>query len=271
MLRMRPLGTACLVGAMLAAGLAAAAVETVPAALPGARPFSGSLRATLARELAAQGRDYEPRTRHLRPDGSPIYSNRLLLEASPYLRQHAHNPVDWYPWGDEAFETARRLGRPVLVSIGYSTCHWCHVMEEESFDDPEMARLLNAHFVAVKVDRELRPDIDAVYMSAIHAMNGRGGWPLNVWVTPDRKPFYAGTYFPPRDRAGCLGLATVLRRIHESWSADPGRVAALSERLAARVRADLEAAAADATRIAGPDSLRRAQATYARRFDDQCR
>ncbi len=269
MVRMRSLGTACLFGSLLAAGLAAAAVETVPAALPGARPFPGALRATLARELAAQGRDYEPRTRHRRPDGSPIYTNRLLLEASPYLRQHAHNPVNWYSWGDEAFETARRLGRPVLVSIGYSTCHWCHVMEEESFDDTEIARLLNAQFVAVKVDRELRPDIDAVYMSAIHAMNGRGGWPLNVWVTPDRKPFYAGTYFPPRDRAGRLGLPTVLRRIHESWSADPERVGALSERLAAHVREDLEAADADATRIAGPESMRRAQAMYARRFDDE--
>src|SRR5262245_17457256 len=137
------------------------------------------------------------RTRHLNPDGSPRYTNRLAAEPSPYLRQHAHNPVDWYPWGDEAFAKARAEGKPVFLSIGYSTCHWCHVMEEESFDDEEVAALLNDRYVAIKVDREQRPDVDAVYMTAVQAMGHGGGWPLTVWLTPDRRPFYGGTYFPP--------------------------------------------------------------------------
>ena len=195
--------TVALAGSVGVAGAvdapATAAVDAIPIALPGAEGLPKSLREQLARALARRGPDYTPRTRHVRADGSPVYTNRLLLESSPYLLQHAHNPVNWYPWGDEAFDTARRLGRPVLVSIGYSTCHWCHVMEEESFDTPEIAEDLNRHFIAVKVDRETRPDVDAIYMSALHAMNQQGGWPLNVFVTPDRKPFFGGTYFPPED------------------------------------------------------------------------
>jgi uncharacterized protein YyaL (SSP411 family) len=148
--------------------------------------------------LAHQGADYEPRTRHRHPDGSPRFTNRLLLGKSPYLRQHAHNPVNWYPWGPEVFAEARRLGRPILLSIGYSTCHWCHVMEEESFDSIDTAKVLNDGFVAIKVDREARPDVDSIYMSAIHAMGERGGWPLNIFVTPDAKPFFGGPYSHPR-------------------------------------------------------------------------
>src|SRR5262249_43629120 len=140
-----------------------------------------------------------PRTRHVNPDGSPRFTNRLALEESPYLLQHAHNPVDWYPWGDEAFARARAEGKPVLLSVGYSTCHWCHVMEEESFEDEEIAAEMNAEYVAIKVDRERRPDVDGVYMAAVQAMSGNGGWPMTVWLTPDRRPFYGGTYFPPRD------------------------------------------------------------------------
>jgi uncharacterized protein len=126
------------------------------------------------------------------------YTNRLIHETSPYLLQHAHNPVDWYPWSEEAFEKARKEDKPVLVSIGYSACHWCHVMERESFENPEVAEFMNIHFVNIKVDREERPDVDHIYMDAVQAITGSGGWPLNVFLTPDRKPFYGGTYFPPQ-------------------------------------------------------------------------
>ena len=124
--------------------------------------------------------------------------NRLSEETSPYLLQHAHNPVDWYPWSPEAFERARTEQKPVIVSIGYSTCHWCHVMERESFEDPAVAAFMNQYFVSIKVDREERPDVDAIYMEACQLLTGGGGWPLNCFLTPDGKPFYAGTYFPPQ-------------------------------------------------------------------------
>ncbi|MCP3898483.1 MAG: thioredoxin domain-containing protein, partial [Desulfobacteraceae bacterium] len=140
-----------------------------------------------------KGDKYKPRTKHLAKDGWAKYTNRLFLETSPYLLQHAHNPVNWYPWGDEAFEAAKKMGLPILLSIGYSTCHWCHVMEEESFEDVEIATYINQNYIAIKVDREERPDIDAIYMSAVQAITGRGGWPMTVWLTPDRKPFYGGT------------------------------------------------------------------------------
>jgi len=126
------------------------------------------------------------------------YTNRLISETSPYLLQHAHNPVDWYPWSEEAFEKAKKEDKPVLVSIGYAACHWCHVMERESFEDPEVAAIMNEHFINIKVDREERPDVDHIYMDAVQAITGSGGWPLNVFLTPDRKPFYGGTYFPPQ-------------------------------------------------------------------------
>src|SRR5579872_5470004 len=126
------------------------------------------------------------------------HTNRLAGETSPYLLQHAHNPVDWYPWGDEALEAARTQDKPILVSIGYSACHWCHVMERESFEDAGTARFMNEHFINIKVDREERPDLDHIYMDAVQAITGSGGWPLNVFLTPEAKPFYGGTYFPPR-------------------------------------------------------------------------
>jgi hypothetical protein len=143
--------------------------------------------------------------------------NRLASETSPYLRQHAENPVDWYPWGDEAFARARSEDRPVLLSVGYSSCHWCHVMAHESFEDEAMAAQMNAGFVAVKVDREERPDVDAVYMEAVQAMTGRGGWPMTVFLTPDGRPFYAGTYFPKSDLHGTPGFGRVLEAIDEAW------------------------------------------------------
>src|SRR5215204_2808414 len=146
------------------------------------------------------------------------HTNRLINETSPYLLQHAHNPVDWHAWGDEAFERAKAEDKPVLVSIGYSACHWCHVMEHESFEDEATAAVLNRHFVSIKVDREERPDLDTIYMSALQALTREGGgWPLSVWLTPDLHPFYAGTYFPPANRYGRPGFTTLLRALAEAW------------------------------------------------------
>src|SRR6201991_5134820 len=127
-------------------------------------------------------------------------ANRLALETSPYLLQHRDNPVDWYPWGEEALARARGLDRPILLSVGYSACHWCHVMERESFENAETAALMNAHFINIKVDREERQDLDHIYMTAVQLLTGRGGWPMSVFLTPDLKPFYGGTYFPPEDK-----------------------------------------------------------------------
>src|SRR5438105_11683007 len=134
---------------------------------------------------------------------SEPFTNRLARETSPYLRQHAHNPVDWFPWGDEALARAHDLDRPIFLSIGYSACHWCHVMEHESFEDPEVGRVLNEHFVSIKVDREERPDLDQIYMTSLQLLSRQGGgWPLSMFLTPGLKPFYGGTYFPPDDRYG---------------------------------------------------------------------
>lgn len=143
--------------------------------------------------------------------------NRLAKEKSPYLLQHAYNPVDWYPWSDEAFEKAQRENKPIFLSIGYSTCHWCHVMERESFEDEEVSRLLNNHFVAIKVDREERPDIDHIYMTVCQAMTGQGGWPLTIIMTPEQKPFLAGTYFPKRARWGRKGMIEILEEVRDRW------------------------------------------------------
>ena len=126
------------------------------------------------------------------------FTNRLAKASSPYLQQHAHNPVDWFPWGKEALEKAKKEDKPIIVSIGYSACHWCHVMERESFENEDMAAIMNEHFVCIKVDREERPDVDQVYMDAVHAMGLQGGWPLNAFLLPDQRPFYGGTYFPPQ-------------------------------------------------------------------------
>jgi uncharacterized protein YyaL (SSP411 family) len=143
--------------------------------------------------------------------------NRLARETSPYLLQHAHNPVDWYPWGEEAFDRAKAEDKPVLLSVGYSACHWCHVMERESFENPAIAGLMNAGFVNVKVDREERPDVDHIYMQAVQSMTGRGGWPMTVFLTPDGTPFYGGTYFPPEDRHGLPGFPKLLAAIADAW------------------------------------------------------
>jgi uncharacterized protein YyaL (SSP411 family) len=156
--------------------------------------------------------------------------NRLAAEKSPYLRQHAGNPVDWLPWGEEAFARARAEQKPLFVSIGYSTCHWCHVMAHESFEDPDTGDLLNAHFIPVKIDREERPDVDRVYMAYVQAMTGHGGWPLSVWLTPELKPFFGGTYFPPEDRQGRAGFPSILRAIARGWETERDKLVAEGER-----------------------------------------
>jgi len=202
--------------------------------------------------------------------------NRLASETSPYLRQHADNPVDWYPWGDEAFTRARAEDRPVLLSVGYSSCHWCHVMAHESFEDEATAAVVNARFVAVKVDREERPDIDSVYMEAVQAMTGRGGWPMTLFLTPDGRPFFAGTYFPPRDAHGTPGFGRVLDAIDEAWRERRGEVESQADSLVAAVSrrttmpADLVAAGDGVGPGPGaryPDLLATATAELAGRFD----
>ena len=145
------------------------------------------------------------------------HTNALAKEKSPYLLQHAHNPVDWLPWGEAAFERARKEEKPIFLSIGYSTCHWCHVMEHESFESEEIAAVLNENFICVKVDREERPDVDLTYMTYAQAVNGGGGWPLSVWLTPELKPFFAGTYFPPEDKGGRMGFKSLCQKIVEVW------------------------------------------------------
>ncbi|MFQ5671200.1 MAG: thioredoxin domain-containing protein [Acidobacteriota bacterium] len=244
------------------------AVDEVTGILPGATPFPRALEEQLDAARRLRGSGYRPRTRHLRGNGWAMYTNRLFLSSSPYLLQHAHNPVNWYPWGDEAFETARKLGRPVLLSVGYSTCHWCHVMEEESFEDLEIARVMNENYVAIKVDREERPDVDSIYMSAVQAMTGSGGWPMTVWLTPDRKPFYGGTYFPPRDgvRGAQTGFLTLLVKLKELYDQQPQRVMQASTQLTQAIQMRL-AGGEQGSRMPGVAVLRNAMEFYEQHFD----
>jgi uncharacterized protein len=211
-------------------------------------PRAPELEQRLTAALAAKGPNYRPRTEHLLPDGRPRFTNRLILEDSPYLIQHAHNPVDWYPWGSEAFGRAREEDKLVLLSIGYSTCYWCHVMERESFEDLEIAALLNRHFIAVKVDREVRPDLDQVYMTAVELLTGQGGWPMTSILTPEAQTIIAGTYFPPADfRRLIEGVQTLWRDRPEELRARARRVSAAlakvleTDRQAEELAADLSA------------------------------
>ncbi len=195
----------------------------------------------------------------------PAGKNRLAFESSPYLLQHADNPVDWYPWGEEAFAKARRENKPIFLSVGYSTCHWCHVMEHESFESPKIAEVLNAHFVAIKVDREERPDIDRLYMQVTLALTGAGGWPMNVLLTPELKPFYAGTYFPPEGRYGRPGLRELLLAVQRSWSEDQARLlesaSSITSQLAQHAAASGQKQLPDARVLAG------ARAEFAAQYD----
>src|SRR5690348_7747310 len=162
--------------------------------------------------------------------------NRLAAETSPYLRQHADNPVDWYPWSAEALERARAEDRPILLSIGYAACHWCHVMAHESFEDAETARVMNELFVNIKVDREERPDLDGIYMQAVQALTGHGGWPMTVFLTPEGKPFFGGTYFPPEDRPGLPAFRRVLEALGNAWRTRREEVLQSGQQLAEHLR-----------------------------------
>src|SRR6185503_13902256 len=161
--------------------------------------------------------------------------NHLIRETSPYLLQHAHNPVDWYAWGEEALQKAKNENKPILVSIGYAACHWCHVMEKESFEDEAVASVMNENFINIKIDREERPDIDHIYMDAVQAMTGSGGWPLNVFLTPDGKPFYGGTYFPPTGRHGLPAFRDVLDGVARAWRERRHEIDAQAENLTAHL------------------------------------
>src|SRR6188474_1386326 len=172
---------------------------------------------------------------------STRHPNRLIHETSPYLLQHAHNPVEWYPWGPEALEVAKQRNCPILLSIGYSACHWCHVMERESFENEAIAALMNRWFVCVKVDREERPDLDEIYMAATVAMNqGQGGWPMTVFLTPEQQPFFAGTYFPSSDKYGRPGFPTLLARIAELWTTKRSELVKQATELTLHVRGGYE-------------------------------
>ena len=195
------------------------------------------------------------------------YTNRLIHEKSPYLLQHAHNPVDWYPWGKEAFEKAKKENKPIFLSVGYSTCHWCHVMEHESFENPEIAKLMNDNFVNIKVDREERPDIDQVYMTFVQATTGSGGWPMTVFLTPDLKPFFGGTYFPPKNKWGQPGLTRVLNKVAEAWKSDRERITASSDKIITQLQGVI-AVPSSGDKVTD-SAARKAYEQFASQFDSQ--
>jgi len=199
---------------------------------------------------------------------NPAHTNRLAREKSPYLLQHAHNPVDWYPWGEEAFAKARRENKPIFLSIGYSTCHWCHVMAHESFENEETAAIMNREFVNIKVDREERPDVDRVYMTFVQATTGGGGWPMSVWLTPDLKPFVGGTYFPPVDRYGQPGFTKVLERIAAAWKQGHEKIAEQGSKIVEALRESQNAQPEAAAKIDN-QLFQTAYEQLSRSFDDK--
>ena len=200
----------------------------------------------------------------------PRFTNRLANEKSPYLLQHAHNPVDWYPWGPEAFDRARAENKPVFLSVGYSACHWCHVMERESFENDAIAQVINAHFVAVKVDREERPDVDEVYMTAVQMMTGHGGWPMSMFLLPDGRPFYGGTYFPPESRGNHIGFRSLLEQLSDAYHHRRAEVEQIADSMATELQTATRQrpVAAPASGTLSPSALLRgAVADLAERFD----
>jgi uncharacterized protein YyaL (SSP411 family) len=198
------------------------------------------------------------------------HTNRLLAEVSPYLKQHAHNPVDWYPWGPEALELSKKLDKPILLSIGYSACHWCHVMERESFENEDIAKLMNELFVSIKVDREERPDLDQIYQLVVQLMGRNGGWPLTVFLTPEQKPFFGGTYFPPTDRYGMAGFPKILSALSEAYRARRADVELQAGELADAIsRATQMELRGSGQYAPGPDLLARATSKLGTRFDDE--
>ncbi|MFP6596706.1 MAG: thioredoxin domain-containing protein [Candidatus Hydrogenedentota bacterium] len=194
------------------------------------------------------------------------YTNRLAEETSPYLLQHAHNPVNWYPWGEEALSKAKAENKPIFLSVGYSSCHWCHVMEHECFEDEEVAALLNKHYIAIKVDREERPDIDEIYMAAVQAMTGQGGWPMSVFITPDLKPFWGGTYFPKESKYGRPGFMTILSSIADSWKTKREEIYASADQLTQHV-SNILAAEIGGEDEPKPELITNAVATLTNAFD----
>src|SRR3989442_2369881 len=249
-------GAAQMIG-ILASVLFAWSAEENRAA-PGLEP-SPALVHRLPAAVAAKGPEFHPNTRHLDAHGRPLFTNRLILETSPYLLQHANNPVSWYAWGDEPFARAAHEHKPVLRSVGYSPCHWCHVMERESFEDLDVGRCLNANYVAIKVDREERPDVDGIYMAAVEMLTGNGGWPMTVALTPDRQPFFGGTYFP---RERFLDMLQQLRRVYDK---DPARVAKVAMDLSRAVQENAQPA--QSSKLPGPDAIREAAERLARIYD----
>src|SRR6188768_2971055 len=195
-------------------------------------------------------------------------SNRLAKESSPYLLQHQNNPVDWYPWGQEAIERARREDRPIFLSIGYSACHWCHVMEHESFESEAIARVLNENFVAIKVDREERPDLDQIYMNAVQMLTGHGGWPMSVFLTPDLKPFYGGTYWPPQSARGMPGFDQILAAVIDAWKNRRDAALGAAEQLTAELQNIGGAGGGESTaEQLTPSTIDRAVVQLGRAFD----
>src|SRR5215468_7372301 len=193
------------------------------------------------------------------------HTNRLIHETSPYLLQHAHNPVDWYPWGDEAFQKAQSENKPVLLSIGYSACHWCHVMEHESFENEKIAALMNDLFVSIKVDREERPDLDEIYMNAVQMLTGRGGWPMTVFLTSEGKPFYGGTYFPPEDRQGMPGFPRILLGVAQAYREKPQDVEKSVEQILSALKRMSESH--DSKAAFSPDAIAESAEQISRAYD----
>ena len=202
------------------------------------------------------------------PENESLYTNHLITEKSPYLLQHAHNPVDWYPWGEEAFAKARKQNKPIFLSVGYSTCHWCHVMERESYSDPEIGKIMNANFVCVKVDGEERPDVDNIYMNFVQASTGNGGWPMNVWLTPDLKPFFGGTYFPAKDSNGQPVFKNVLLQVADAWKRHQGQIIASSKEITSQLEKFVQSNNSPGSTV-NRDILQKGYNEFAQSFDSE--
>ncbi len=242
-----------------ACSLIAVLVFTLPATAA-EDTASEDLQRQMREAFKAKGDSYSPRTEHFDDNGDPSYFNRLIFEDSPYLLQHAHNPVNWYPWGEEAFALAKELNKPVFLSIGYATCHWCHVMERESFENEEIAEQINRDYVAVKVDREQLPDVDATYMTAVQILTGGGGWPMSTFLQADGKPFHGGTYYPPTVFSDLLG------QVADVWQNDQQRVSGFAEQLSEAV--SIGNALSGTARQVGDREIARARAELLGSFDD---
>uniref|UniRef100_A0A8C1U9L9 Spermatogenesis associated 20 n=1 Tax=Cyprinus carpio TaxID=7962 RepID=A0A8C1U9L9_CYPCA len=238
---------------------------------PGSPPDPFCEKTVLVLYITTGALDYQkPSSLAKSQSKTPKHTNRLSKEKSSYLLQHAHNPVDWYPWGQEAFDKAKSEDKPIFLSVGYSTCHWCHVMERESFEDEEIGKILSENFVCIKVDREERPDVDKVYMTFVQATSGGGGWPMSVWLTPDLRPFIGGTYFPPRDSGRRPGLKTVLLRIIEQWQSNRETLESSGERVLEALRKGTEISASPGETLpSSPDVANRCYQQLAHSYEEE--